>query len=154
MRVAKLPFLRRLARDERGLSIVELGLVAPVLTLFVAGIIDLSMGLAERFATQQAVNQSLELVMARPPELGLNEDELDFSYVKSAAASAAGVSEDQVELDLWLQCEDERMANFDDSCDPGEDSARYLSVQVEKPFSGHFFVGDTTIVVDATVRFQ
>ena len=48
----------------------------------------------------------------------------------------------------------ERMADFDDTCDAGEDSARYLSVQVEKPFSGNFFVGDTTFVVDGAVRIQ
>lgn len=149
-----LGFFSRLRRDERGLSVVELGLVAPVLTLFVAGIIDLSMGLAQRFAMQQAVNQTLELVMVRPPQMDADDSEIDFSYVKSAAASAAGVSEDQVELDWWLQCEDERMADFDDTCDAGEDSARYLSVQVEKPFSGNFFVGDTTFVVDGAVRIQ
>ena len=154
MKLAKLSFLRRVARDERGLSIVELGLVAPVLTLFIAGIIDLSMGLAQRFAMQQAVNQSLELVMARPPELDVNDDELDFSYIKAAAASAAGVSEDNVDLDWWLQCEEERMPEFDDVCDTGQDSARYLSVEVEKPFTGNFFVGNTTIVVDGTVRIQ
>ena len=154
MKLAKPSFLRRMARDERGLSVVELGLVAPVLTLFVAGIIDLSMGLAQRFAMQQAVNQSLELVMARPPEIDLNEDEPDFAYVKAAAASAAGVTEEQVDLDWWLQCDEERMPEFDDLCDTGQDSARYLSVEVEKPFSGNFFVGDTTIVVDGTVRIQ
>ena len=154
MRLAELPFLRRLASDERGLSIVELGLIAPVLTLFVAGIIDLSMGLAQRFAMQQAVNQSLELVMARPPELGLNEDEIDFSYVEAAAASAAGVSVDNVDAVWWLQCDEERMDDFNGSCDGGEDAARYLSVELDKPFTGNFFVGQTTITVNGTVRFQ
>ena len=150
----RLPFLRRLGRDERGLSVVELGLVAPVLTLFVAGIIDLSMGLAQRFALQQAVNQSLELVMARPPAINTNEDEMDFSYVSAAAAASAGVDEEDVDLDWWLQCDDERMPEFDDFCDSGEDSARYLSVQVEKPFTGNFFVGETTITATGTVRIQ
>ena len=59
--------IRKLRGDERGVSVVELGLVAPVLALMIAGIIDLSQGLAQRFAMQQAVNRSLELVLAVPP---------------------------------------------------------------------------------------
>jgi Flp pilus assembly pilin Flp len=60
----RLPALRR---DERGTALIEFGFLAPFLAMLAMGVIDLSRGLAERFALQQAVNRSLELVQARPP---------------------------------------------------------------------------------------
>lgn len=149
-----LRIIRRLGRDERGLSVVELGLVAPVLALFIAGIIDLSQGLAQRFTMQQAINHALELALAQPPETDLDDDEVDFSYIVAEAAAGAGVDEEDVALDRWLQCDDQRMPNFTDSCASGEDSARYVSLEIEKPFTGNFFVGEITITANGAMRFQ
>jgi len=149
-----LRFLRGLRRDERGVSIIELGLIAPVLALFIAGIIDLSQGLAQRFAMQQAINRSLELALVRPVEMDLNDDDVDFSYVVEEAAAAAGVEEDAVTFDRWLQCDGTRMPDWEDTCDPGKDAARYISLAVEKPFTGNFFVGEVTITATGALRVQ
>ena len=146
--------IRKLGSDERGVSVVELGLVAPVLALMIAGIIDLSQGLAQRFAMQQAVNRSLELVLAAPPPGDPDEADLDYSYVAAEAAAVAEVSADQVTLDRWLQCDEERMEEYTASCDEGEDTARYLGLAVEKTFHGNFLVGDMDIVARGAIRIQ
>ena len=146
--------IRKLGGDERGVSVVELGLVAPVLALMIAGIIDLSQGLAQRFAMQQAVNRSLELVLAVPPPGDPDEADVDYSYVADEVAAVAEVSADQVTLDRWLQCNETRMEEYTASCAEGEDTARYLSLSVEKPFHGNFLVGDMDIVARGAIRIQ
>lgn len=150
----RLGTLRNVAGDERGVSVVELGLVAPVVALFIAGIIDLSMGLAQRFALQQAVNRSLELVLVRGLEEAIGEDEVDYSHIVAQAADAADVDEDDVTVDLWMQCNATRMDNYDDSCPDGEDEARYFSLRVDKPFSGNFFVGEIDMFATGVLRIQ
>jgi len=146
--------LRTLGGDERGVSVIELGLIAPVLALFIAGIIDLSQGLAQRFAMQQAVNGSLELLLARPLEADLGEDEVDYDYIVDHAAAAADVTEDDVTVDLWLQCDDLRMDDYSDTCPSGEDSARYFSLRIDKPFTGSFFVGEVDLFATGVMRIQ
>ena len=74
--------LPSLARDERGTSLIEFGFLAPFLALLAMGIIDLSRGLAERFAIQQAVNRSLELVQARPAVAGATATDLDYGFAQ------------------------------------------------------------------------
>ena len=146
--------LKRLGGDERGVSVVELGLIAPVVALFIAGIIDLSQGLAQRFAMQQAVNRSLELLLAQPPEGDADEDDVDFTYIAEEAAEVAGVDVEAVTLDRWLQCDEERMPNYTDDCEEGEDSARYLSLRIDKPFTGSFFVGEIDLFATGVMRIQ
>ncbi|HWT12408.1 MAG TPA: TadE/TadG family type IV pilus assembly protein [Allosphingosinicella sp.] len=146
--------LRTLGGEERGVSTIELGLIAPVLALFVAGIVDLSQGLAQRFTMQQAVNRSLELLVVRPPEGGADDDDVNYDYLKTEAAAAAGVPVEQVSVERWLQCNEERMDDYNDSCDTGEDSARYLELRIQKAFRGSFFVGQITITAEGAMRIQ
>jgi Flp pilus assembly pilin Flp len=146
--------LRGLGGDERGVSVIELGLIAPVVALFIAGIIDLSQGLAQRFAMQQAVNRSLELLLVEPLEEDVGEDEVDYDHIVDQAAAAADVPEDDVTVDLWLQCNDVRMDNYNDSCAAGEDSARYFSLRIDKPFTGNFFVGEVDLFATGVMRIQ
>ena len=146
--------LRGIGGDERGVSVVELGLVAPVVALFIAGIIDLSQGLAQRFAMQQAVNRSLELLLVQPLEADADEDDVDYDYIVEEAASAADVAEDQVSVERWLQCDDVRMDDYADTCPDGEDTARYFSLRIDKPFTGNFFVGEVDLFATGVMRIQ
>lgn len=151
-----LTFLRRLHTDERGLSVVELGLVAPVLALFIGGMIDLSQGLAQRFAMQQAVNGALHLLLAHPVTIDPNApaDADPYDYVIAHVTEAAGVGEDAVGIDEWLQCDDERMDEDVLTCAEGQDRARYVAISVEKPFDGQFFVEDMTMTATSVMRVQ
>ena len=149
----RLPF-PALARDERGTSLIEFGFVAPFLALLAMGMIDLSRGLAERFALQQAVNRALELVQARPAVAGAEATDLDYGFARTEAAAAAGVPEEQVTLTRWLECDGVEKTNVTDTCADGEDTARYLRVRIEKDFEGEFYFDTIPMTATGALRTQ
>jgi Flp pilus assembly protein TadG len=148
------PLLPALARDERGTSLIEFGFLAPFLAVLAMGVIDLSRGLAERFAIQQAVARSLELVQARPAVAGATATDLDYSYVKTEAATAAGVPESQVTLTRWLECDGVEKPNVTDTCGDGEDVARYLQIRIDKNFQGDFYYATIPMSATGALRTQ
>jgi hypothetical protein len=117
-------------------------------------VIDLSRGVAERFTLQQAVNRSLELVQARPAVAGAEAIDVDYSFVRTEAASAAGVSESQVTLTRWLECNGVAKTNVTDTCADGEDTARYLRVRIEKDFQGEFYFDTIPMTATGALRTQ
>jgi Flp pilus assembly protein TadG len=147
--------LTRLARDERGTSLIEFGFLAPFLALLTLGVIDLSRGLAERFQLQQAVSGSLELVQSQPhtadPETGL----VDYSFVEAQAKAAAGTDAD-VKMTLWLECDGEEQPaeDFAKKCDDDEDTARYLRVKIAKDFHGDFYFDTIPMSASGALRIQ
>ena len=145
--------LRSLARDERGTSLIEFGFLVPFLALLTMGVIDLSRGLAERFAIQQAVAQGLELVQARPAVADADSGDVDYSFVKTKVAAVAGVPETQVTLTRWLECgTTEKSVNS--TCADGEAVARYLRVRVTKNFTGEFYYKTIPMAASGTLRTQ
>jgi Flp pilus assembly protein TadG len=146
--------LPSLARDERGTSLIEFGFVAPFLAMLAMGVIDLSRGLAERFALQQAVNRSLELVQARPAIAGATSTDLDYSFVKTEAASAAGVPQSQVTLTRWLECDGVEQASVTGACTGTADTARYLRVHITKNFQGDFYFSTIRMTASGALRTQ
>lgn len=146
--------LPNLARDERGTSLIEFGFLAPFLALLTMGIIDLSRGLAERFAIQQAVNRGLELVQARPAVASATSNDVDYSFVKTEVATAAKVPANQVTLTQWLECNGNNAGSVNGTCAAGQDSARYLRVRVTKNFVGEFYYDTIPMAASGTLRTQ
>jgi Flp pilus assembly pilin Flp len=145
---------RRLGADERGVAVVEFGLLAPVLALFVVAMIDLSQGFAERFAMQQAVNRSLELLLVNAPSAGANEDEVDYEGIRQEAATAAGVPIEQVVLRPYMLCGSRVLDDHDAVCADDEETARYVSLTVNKNFTGTLYVGTVPLVATGSMRVQ
>jgi Flp pilus assembly protein TadG len=148
------PRLPALARDERGTSLIEFGFIAPFLALLAMGVIDLSRGLAERFALAQAVNRSLELVQSRPAVAAADSNDVDYAFVKNEAVAAAGVKPAQVTITRWLECDGVDRGGVNGDCAAGEDSARYLRVRITKDFVGDFYFKKIPMVATGTVRTQ
>ena len=146
--------LRRLPGDERAVSMVEMAIVAPVLALFVVGIADLSQALSQQFTMQQAVNRSLEMLMANPVQGDPADDDIDYSFLKEEAAAAAGVSEDKVALDRWLQCDGLRQPEFTGTCAAGQEMARYVSLRMEDSFTGGFHFATIPMTAAGAIRIQ
>ena len=146
--------LRRLVRDRRGASITELALAAPVLALVVTGIIDLGQGMSERFTMQQAVNRSLELLQAGPVQGGAEDQGVDYSFLINETAAAADVPPGNVSLRQWLECDNAPQPDYEDSCDPGQETARYLELRIDKIYEGHFFLDGYPMTAAAAVRIQ
>ena len=145
--------LPSLARDERGTSLVEFGFLAPVLAVLAMGVIDLSRGLAERFAIQQAVGRSLELVQARPAVAGATATDLDYAFALEEAQEAAGAGA-TVTMTRWLECDGVQQASVTGTCDDGEDTARYLRIRIEKDFDADFFFVTIPMSATGAVRTQ
>lgn len=147
----RLPLL--LARDERGTSLVEFGFFAPVLAVLAMGIIDLSRGIAERFALQQAVNRSLELVQARPALAAATATDLDYSFAVAEAQAAAG-PDATVTMTRWLECNGVEAANVTDTCPAGQDPARYLRIRITKNFDADFYFTTIRMSASGALRTQ
>lgn len=142
-----------LVRDERGTSLIEFGFLAPFLALLTMGVIDLSNGLAERFNLQQAVNRGLELVQARPAVAAANSNDVDYTFVKTEVAAAAGTGA-VVTLTRWLECDAVDSGDVNGTCPPGQATARYLRVRVTKSFEGEFYYDSIPMAASGTLRTQ
>jgi Flp pilus assembly protein TadG len=145
--------LARLRRDEKGASLIEFGLLAPVLALMVGGVVDLSEGLSERFQIQQAVNRSLEQLQSLPPQADANKKDVDYAFLTTEAQTAAGPSA-TVTLTKWLECDGVKKASWDDTCTAGQDTARYVHLKVVKTFNGFFFMKSRQMTATGAMRVQ
>lgn len=140
-------WVAKLGSSEKGTSVMELALVAPVLTMLVLGIGDLGYGYSKRFFLQQALNRTIEM-----GQLGSVSGSYD--HLKPEVAAAAEVPESNVTLDRWLECDNVRK-DITGSCDPGQRVARYLSLVVWKlhyPLFGT--AGFTGVQANGTVRLE
>ena len=168
---------RRLAADERGTSVIELAIVAPVLSLITVGIIDISNGYSRRMELVQAVSRTAELVAVNNFKIPKKADgSPDFSAFKADAAAAAGVEVDQVEVIRWLECNGVEQDDYDGVCEPedpaacdGDDPpadcnpviARYVQIRIDdsfRPMFGAYFArnadGTFPLWAEAAVRVQ
>jgi Flp pilus assembly pilin Flp len=131
----------RLGGDERGTSVVELGLLLPLLTLLIVNIVDLSMGVSRRLEIHQAVHRTMEFAAAadRFP-FDVTTGEYDYSVLKAHAAEAAGVEEEAVDLDWWLECDGIEQDEYYILCAEDEPMARYLQIRIEAAYTPVFSI--------------
>lgn len=145
---------RRLARDDRGVSIIEVALFAPVLGVLLMGVTDLSMGYARKLALEQAAFRALEKV-----QVGYTAT--SYATIRAEAAAAAGVPESQVTVENWLECNRVRQVSFTGVCPTGQETSRYIGVEIEGTYSPRFSSGfmptaggTVPITAAASVRVQ
>jgi Flp pilus assembly pilin Flp len=163
MRVPSLG-LRRLANDQRGVSVVELGLIAPLLSVILMGCIDLGVGLSRRYELQQAAHRTIELANVRALTGNQKANDIDFSFIKTEAAAAAGVPQSQVTLTRWLECDSKVMPQDVIVCDEDEPMARYIQLEIFAEYQPMFRLariypitnanGSVQMIVEAAVRIQ
>lgn len=156
--------LAHLVRDERGTSVVELALLAPILASLVIGITDLSLAYSEKLQLEQAAQQSIEKAMNGEKEAAF------FDALVDEATEAADVDEDAVEVSFWLECNgvsqntspETMIEDYGEVCEDGETFARYVNVRIEKNFDPIFSTewaganpdGTFTLVGEAGIRVQ
>jgi Flp pilus assembly protein TadG len=147
-------FYCRLRGDDRGVAFVEFGFLVPILSVLVIAVIDLSQGLSQRFTMQQAVNRSLERLLVSRPVAGANDSSVDYTYIRQEAATAAGVPLSQVTLSQYLLCNGTQAASSATACPQGQEQARYISLTVNKNFTGSFYLGTVPLSVTGSMRVQ
>jgi Flp pilus assembly protein TadG len=155
--------LRELCRDTRGHSFLELGFALPIMASLLIGAVDISRGVSEKLATEQAAQRTIELLQLK-----------DFVYTDRAtyqaeAAAAAGVASSAVTVNAWLQCNGTiqtpmDQAHYDGTCSNSSDiMARYVTVEIQKTFTPMFGTkyfpganvnGTFTLKAKAGVRVQ
>ncbi len=122
----------RLARDNRGVAVIELAFVAPVLALMVVGVVDMSNGMGQKLKLEQAAQRSLEMVMHT------TGDTTADAAIVSEVMDEAGVEASQVEVRRRLECNGVDVADITQNCPDGEIEARYFVVSIDDTYEPMF----------------
>ena len=148
--------LRRLARERRGASIIELALALPLLSVMMIGLVDVASCYSAQMSIQQAAARSLERVQ-------VNGMTSNFAFVKTEAATAAGVPESQVTVETWLECDNVKQAATVTVCPGTADAGKYVKVTITSSYSPFFAVsplgtrqanGSVALSASAAVRYS
>jgi Flp pilus assembly protein TadG len=89
---------QRLKSDENGAVIVELALAAPLLAMFVIGIVDLSNAYSRKLTMEQAAQRGLERIMQTTAG-----GTVDMNAEQEIEA-AAGLNDSDVSFAVTLEC--------------------------------------------------
>ena len=124
--------LNTIARDERGTSIVELGLVAPILGAMFIGMVDLSQAYSMKLELEQAAQRSIEKVMQYQTQYST------YDTLQTEAATAAGVAATAVTVNYWHECNGVKTATYNTVCAGGATESRYIEVSINKEYTPTF----------------
>jgi Flp pilus assembly protein TadG len=123
--------LHQLRRDHRGTSVIELALALPFLSVMLVGLVDVASCYSAQMSIQQAAARSLERVQVAGPSG-------DFAFVRTEAASAAGVPVSQVTVETWLECDNVKQAATVQTCSETQASANYVKVTISSSYAPYF----------------
>jgi Flp pilus assembly protein TadG len=123
--------LRRLRRDRRGASIIELALALPFLSVMLVGLVDVASCYSAQMSIQQAAARSLERV-----QVGGSSG--DFEFVRTEAATAAGVPLSQVTVETWLECDNVRQGASVTTCTDTQVASKYVKVSITSSYAPYF----------------
>ena len=129
---------KSLIRDERGASLIEMGLLLPVLSTVVIGVADISRAYSQKLILEQAAYRAIEKVQQyQSTESTYNT--LQTEVVNAATdAGFTDVTTANVTIDYWLECNGVRQTSYDSVCSSGQTYARWISVDVTHSFTPMF----------------
>lgn len=155
--------LAHIGREERGTSVIEMALVAPLFATFLIGMVDLSRAYSFRLGLEQVVQRSIEKVMQYQENTSTYATLVNESVSAANAAGYSDVTSGDVTVDFWLECNSIRQPDYDNTCSSGQTYARFITVSVEsnfRPLFGTRFFpgangdGSFTIETEAGIRTQ
>lgn len=120
------------AKDRRGASTIELALVCPVFLLLMLGMIDASRMVAARLHVEQAAQRTAEYALAVKPRSN------NGAYLTAEAVHASGEPASNIDVEIFLECDDQRQASYTSVCPAGQHSARFVSVSIETEYEPMF----------------
>ena len=153
--------LRSLYRADDGTSVVEMGLAAPLFASLLIGTVDLSNAYSTKLQIEQAAQRAVEKVMQR--QVTVDDTTAFRTALQAEVQSAPGMSSSTVTVDVWLECNGTRQANYSSACPAGQVNRRYVTVAVARNFAPMFGTrffpganvdGTFTITTEAGVRVQ
>ena len=130
--------VKSLGADERGTSIIELALVAPMLCAMLVGMTDLARGYSTKLQLEQAGQRAIEKMMQTSFQTTAKD------ALVAEAATTAGVETSAVAVTYWLECNGVKKtggtmdADYNSVCGTGEKYSRYLQVEITKVYTPMF----------------
>lgn len=159
--------LRKLREDQKGGSIVELALVAPILSAVTIGIVDLSRAYTLKLVCEQAAQRAVEKVQSQR-SVATSSYNTALTTEATNAMTAAGYSTGNTYTpDSWAECSSNgtswtRSASFTTDCTTTY-TARYASMRIQRSYTPMFTSrvwpgadasGNITVTGFAEVRMQ
>ena len=124
-------FFQQLGRDRRGVSVVELALVAPVLAMMLLGMVDASLLVQRQLELQEATAQLANIAAASIPTA------TNLSDFRVVGARLADVPEERVTLSLGIRCNSGAIQPTSAACNTGEQRSTILSIRLTDQFSSN-----------------
>jgi Flp pilus assembly protein TadG len=124
-------------RDERGTSIVEMALAAPLLATFLIGMVDLSRAYSAKLQVEQAAQRTIEMVQRNGFTAGTE------STLQTEAQNAAGTGS-AATVTSSLECTSSggsvTTKAYAATCSNGDTYARFVKVTITKTYTPFFRV--------------
>jgi Flp pilus assembly protein TadG len=130
--------VRSLARDERGATLIEMAMVAPVFASLLIGMVDISRAYSAKLRLEQAAYRAIEKVQQYQTTTST------YSTLQSEAVSAAvesgftSVTASDVAIDYWLDCNGVRQTSYNTSCSGSDTQVRWITVDITAKFRPMF----------------
>ena len=129
---------RKLARDERGASIIEMAMVMPVFAGLLIGMVDISRAYSAKLQLEQSAYRAIEKVQQ------YQATDSTYTTLQTEAGSAAraagfsSVADTDVVIDYWLECNGTRQTDYTITCPSGQTYARWVTVDIPATFTPMF----------------
>jgi hypothetical protein len=128
------PSIVGLRGNCRGTSLIEFGLIAPLLMTMMMGVIDFGRAFTHKFAMEQAAYRTLE-------KITVGSLDTDYSVFKAEAALASGEPEENVRIRGWVECDNDGVQrHLDETCE-NQQLSRFIRVAIESDFQLSFPTG-------------
>ena len=127
--------VKRLAREDRGASVIELALVMPFFGSMIIGVADISRAYSAKLKLEQAAYRSIEKVQQ------YRDTSSTFSTISAeatTAATAAGFTSPTVTVDYFLECDGTRQATYNVTCTGTTTPNRWIQVDIAGTFTPMF----------------
>ena len=131
--------LHRIGKDARGVSVIEFAFVAPLLALFLVGIIDAGRAFSAKLTLDQTVFRALETAT-----VGTSQTDYDTILRNEVMSTSGYSSSDVITVTQWLECDLHGATTtlpYNGNCAPTEQSTRYIKLQVDRQFAPSFSYG-------------
>jgi Flp pilus assembly protein TadG len=125
----------RLIRDQRGTSVIELAIAAPILSLFLIGMVDLSRAYSAKLQVEQAAHRTIEKVQRNGFTLG---DQTSLQTEAETAAGAGSSATVVASLECTASGGTVTVKAFNQTCSDTDTFARYVRVQITKAYTPMF----------------
>lgn len=130
--------------DSRGVSVVELAIVAPVLALFSVAAVDITNGFALKLNLEQAATRVIQLAAVSPPTSA------NLTYLEQEGASASGQPVRNVSVKVNLECDGAAQDPSVVECPAGTRQARRIYVHIkadyQPPFARVGLIADKIVI--------